>query len=109
MSATSAVVGASALNGEALIIVSAARDCSRPSATAMSQPPDRSVGSAGGASVVGVLEVRVTAFVEGADSFDAVGMDRRTPVRLHHDRDRLLDRLPFAHPHGPLDCLHRRW
>jgi hypothetical protein len=29
-------------------------------------------------------------------------------MRLHHDRDRLLDRLPLTHAHCPLDCLHRR-
>ena len=58
-------------------------------------------------SVVGVLEVGLAAFVERADAFDSIGMDGRTPVRLHHDRDRLLDRLALAHPDRLLDRLYR--
>ena len=53
------------------------------------------------ASVVGVLEGRVAVVVEGADALDAVGMHGRAPVRLHHDRDRLLDRLPLAQSARP--------
>src|SRR5215203_4777038 len=62
------------------------------------------------ASVVGVLEGWLAVVVEGADALNAVWVDGRAPVRLHHDRDRLLDRLPLAHPHGPLhrlDCCRR--
>jgi hypothetical protein len=60
-----------------------------------------------GRSVVGVGEGRLAAFVERTDAFDSVGMDGRAPVRLHHDGDRLLDRLPLAHPDRLLDRLYR--
>src|SRR5438034_7664693 len=60
------------------------------------------------ASVVGILEGRLAAFVEGADALDAVGMDGRPPMHVHHDRDRLLGRLPFAELDRPLDGLYRR-
>ena len=59
-------------------------------------------------SVVGVAEGRVAIFVEGADAFDAIGMHGRAPMRVHHDRDRLLGRLPLAEVHGPFDGLDRR-
>jgi hypothetical protein len=60
-----------------------------------------------GASVVGILEVGLAVFVERADALDSVGMDGRAPVRLHHDRDGLLDWLALAHPDRLLDCLYR--
>src|SRR4051795_3295501 len=103
MSSTSAAGGASALNGIPWIIVSPTRDCSSSSATAMSHPPV----SRWCASVVGVLKVGVTAVVEGADPLDAVGVDGRAPVGLHHDCDRLFDRLSLTHPRGALHGLHR--
>ena len=56
---------------------------------------------------VGILEVGLAAFVEGADALDSIGMDGRAPVRLHHDRDGLLDRLALAHPDRLLDGLYR--
>ena len=63
--------------------------------------------SAWGISVVRGLKGGLAVFVERADAFDAVGMDGRAPVRLHHDRDGLLDRLALAHPDRLLDCLYR--
>jgi hypothetical protein len=60
-----------------------------------------------GASVVGILEVGLAVFVERADALDSVGMDGGAPVRLHHDRDGLLDWLALAHPDRLLDCLDR--
>src|SRR3954453_15398644 len=95
MSPSSAAGGASALYGIAWIMITPARDCSRSSATAMVLPPARG-------SVVGVLEVGVAAVVEGTDSLHAVRVDGGAPVRLHHDRDRLLDRLSVAHAHRAL-------
>ena len=56
-----------------------------------------------GASVVGILEVGLAVFVERADALDSVGMDGRAPVRLHHDRDGLLDRFALAHSDRLLD------
>ena len=35
-------------------------------------------------------------------------MDGRAPVRVHHDCDRLLDRLALAQLNGTLDCRRRR-
>ena len=58
-------------------------------------------------SAVGILEVGLAAFVEGADALDSIGMDGRAPVRLHHDRDGLLDRFALAHPDRLLDGLYR--
>src|SRR5215216_2919954 len=89
--------GASALKGSPWIIVSAARACPRSSAKVMlpasswmaAVRPDH-------ASVVGILKAGLPVVVEGADAFDPVWMDGRAPVRLHHDRDGLLDRLPLA-------------
>ena len=60
-----------------------------------------------GASVVGILEVGLAVFVERADAFDSVGMDGGAPVRLHHDRDSLLNRLALTHPDRLLDSLYR--
>src|SRR5215216_5582693 len=97
MSPLRASGGASALKGSWAIITSADRACSRSSATAMAQSPR--------VSVIGVLEGRLAVLVEGADPLDAIGMHGRAPVRLHHDRDRLFDRLPLAHAYGPLDRL----
>src|SRR4051795_3376616 len=99
MSPSSAAGGASALYGIPWIMITSARDCASSSAMAMVLPPARG-------SVVGVLEVGVAAVVEGTDSLDAVRVDCGAPVRLHHDRDRLLDRLSLAHAHcalGPWD------
>src|SRR4051794_30638558 len=105
---TSACGGASALYGAGLIIASAARADCRWSATVM-RSAFLSVGRARhAASEVGVVEVRVAAVVEGSDSFDPVGVDGRAPVGVHHDRDRLFNRLPFAQVDGALDRLHRR-
>src|SRR3954454_4168832 len=109
MSPTSASGGASALYGAGLIICSAARARASSSVTAMAGPPDRRVVHAGRrASVVGVLEGRLAVLVEGADALDAVRMDGRPPVHVHHGRDRLLDRLSLAELDRPLDGLHRR-
>ncbi len=58
------------------------------------------------ASVVGIGEGGIAIFVERANAFDAIGMDGRAPVFLHHDRDGLLDRLALAHPDRLLDGLH---
>src|SRR5436189_5577693 len=102
MSPSSAAGGASALYGIPWIMITPARDCSRSSATAMMLPPARG-------SVVGVLEVGVAAVVEGTDSIDAVRVDGGAQVRLHHDRDRLIDRLSLAHAQRPLDRLDSGW
>src|SRR3954465_11306402 len=91
--------GASALNGSAWIMVSAARACWSSSATAIVLQPPRSH------SEVRILEGRIAPVVEGADALRPVGMHRRPPVRVHHDRDRLLDRLALAEPHGALRRL----
>src|SRR3954464_6094295 len=99
MSPTSASGGASALYGAGLIICSAARARASSSATAMAGPPV--------ASVVGVSEGRLATVVERADALDAVGVDGRPPVHVHHGRDRLLGRLAFAEVHRPLDGLDR--
>src|SRR4051794_27044093 len=107
MSPVRASGAASALNGSPWIIVSAARDCARSSVTLM-------VSSSGGTavrpgsltSVVGILERRNAVVVEGADAFDPVRVHRRAPVRLHHDRDGLFDRLALAEANGALDRLH---
>src|SRR3982750_772103 len=102
MSLSSAAGGASALYGIPWIMITAARDCARSSAMAMVLPPARG-------SVVGVLEVGVAAVVKGTDSLDAVRVDGGAPVRLHHDRDRLLDRLSLAQAHRALDRLDGGW
>src|SRR3982751_3618616 len=102
MSPPSAAGGASALYGIPWIMITPARDCSSSSVTAMVLPPGRRL-------VVGVLEGGVAAVVEGTDSLDAVRVDGGAPVRLHHDRDRLLDRLSLAHAHRALDRLDGRW
>src|SRR3954453_17842099 len=102
MSPSSAAGGASALDGIPGIMITPARDCSRSSATAMVLPPARG-------SVVGVLELGVAAVVEGPHPLDAVRVDGGAPVRLHHDRDRLLDRLSLAHAHRALDRLDSGW
>jgi hypothetical protein len=60
----------------------------------------------GAASVVGIGEGGLAVFVERADAFDAIGMDGRAPVCLHHDRDGLLDRLALTHPDRLLDGLY---
>src|SRR5215216_176183 len=99
MSPLRASGGASALKGSWAIITSADRACSRSSATAIAQPPCT--------SVIGVLEGRLPVLVEGADPLDAIRMHSRAPVRFHHDRDRLFDRLPLAHANGPFDRLYR--
>src|SRR3954447_22094420 len=101
MSPSSAAGGASALYGIPWIMITPERDCSRSSVTAMVLPPARG-------SIVGVLEVGVAALVEGADFLDPVGVDGGAPVRLHHDRDRLFDRLSLAHAHRALNGLHSR-
>ena len=46
--------------------------------------------------MVGIGEGGLAVFVERSDAFGAIGMDGRAPVCLHHDRDRLLDRLALA-------------
>ena len=48
--------------------------------------------------MVGIGEGGLAIFIERADAFGAIGMDRRAPVCLHHDRDGLLDRLALADP-----------
>ncbi len=60
----------------------------------------------GDGSIVGVLKGWFTAFVEGADPLDAVRVNGGAPVRVHHDRDRLLDRLSLAQVHRALDGLN---
>src|SRR4051794_16902548 len=106
MSPWSASGGASALNGSPWIIVSAARARWRSSATAMSFSLLLSVWAASrGSSEIGILERRIASVVERADSLHPVGMDGRPPVRVHHDRDGLLDRLTLSEPHGALRCL----
>src|SRR3954447_18675597 len=105
MSPTRAAGGASALYGAGLIITNAARVVSRSSVTVMGEPPGRWTDRT---SEVGVLEGGIAAVVEGTDPLDAVGVDRRTPVRVHHDRDRLLDRLARAEVDRALDSLDGR-
>ena len=56
--------------------------------------------------VVGILEGGVSVLVERADALDPVGVDRRAPVGFHHDRDRLLGRLPLAKPDSAFHGLH---
>jgi hypothetical protein len=58
-------------------------------------------------SAVGIVEVGRAALIEGADALGAIGVDSRAPVRLHHDRDGLLDRLALAYPDRLLDGLYR--
>src|SRR5215211_2496537 len=101
MSPIRASGGASALKGSPWIIVSAARAFSRSSAKVM-LPASSWIAAVrpGCASVVGILEGGLPVVVEGADAFDPVRMHRRAPVRLHHDRDGLLDRLALAHSNG---------
>src|SRR5829696_6631027 len=65
-------------------------------------------GMGGAGSVVRVAEDRITVVVERPDSLDAVGVDRGAPVGLHHDADRLLDRLTLSRPDGVLHGLDRR-
>src|SRR6266545_4080451 len=108
MSPASACGGASALNGAGWIMFSAARARSRSSITAMSRPPRCSeIDSRRRPSVVGIPEGRLAVVVECADALDAVGMNGRAPVGLHHDRDGLFDRLSLAHADRPLDRLDR--
>ena len=97
---------ASAVPLHRLVCSSLCRPAMPAGAGRLASPIDGS-SNRGRASVVGVLEDRLAALVEGADAVDAVGMHGRAPVGLHHDRDRLLDRLPVAHVDGPLDGLHR--
>src|SRR5689334_21470591 len=59
-------------------------------------------------SVVGVQEMGVAVLAERADALDPVRVYGRAPMRLHHDRYGLLDRLALAHADGPFDRLHRR-
>src|SRR5947209_20083070 len=102
MSVSSASGGASALNGSAWIIVSAARSCSSLST--------RSTWASSGlvpCLVVGVLEIGVSVFVERADALDPVGVDGRTPVRLHHDRDGLFGRLTVTESDRAFHCPYR--
>src|SRR5918993_2768962 len=105
MSPTSAAGGASALYGAGLIITSEARAASRSSATVMVLGLLGRLRG-GGCSEVRVVELGLAALVEGADALDAVGVDRGAPVRVHHDRDGLLDRLSFSQVHRTLDGLH---
>src|SRR5690349_16745142 len=84
----------------------AARLRATDSVTVMASAPRVSGGIRG--SVVGVQELGLTVFVERADALDPVGVYGRAPVRLHHDRYGLLDRLALAQADGPLDRLHRR-
>src|SRR5207247_10365504 len=65
------------------------------------------VDHAGCASAGGVLKGRIALVIEGADPLDTIRMHVRAPARLHHDRDRLLDRLSLAHANGALDRLDR--
>src|SRR3954470_9830421 len=58
-------------------------------------------------SEVRVVEGWLAAVVEGADALDAVRVDGGAPVRVHHDRDRLLDRLAFTQLHRALHRLDR--
>jgi hypothetical protein len=53
-------------------------------------------------SIVRIRKHGFAAFGEGKDALDAVGMDDRAPVLIHHDLDRLLDRLalPIEDPKG---------
>src|SRR3954468_1483224 len=104
MSPSRAAGGASALYGAGLIITSEARATSRSSATVMGRSP--SGRRCGTGSEVGVAEGGFTVVVEGADAFDAVGVDRGAQVRVHHDRDRLLDRLALAQVHRALHGLY---
>src|SRR5215211_9560123 len=107
MSPVRASGGASALKGSPWIIVSAARACCRSSSKVMFVVSSWTAAVRPGcASVVGILEGGLPVVVKGADAFDPVWMDGRAPVRLHHDRDGLLDRLPLAQADGPLDRLH---
>src|SRR4051812_38659987 len=97
MSAWRAAGGASALYGAGLIIRSAARALSRSLGAVMAEALLTTVWLGPVLRlVVGVLERGLPVFVERADPLDPVGMDRRAPVRIHHDRDRLLDRLSLT-------------
>ena len=59
------------------------------------------------ASVVGVLEVGSRSSLKAPMPSMRSGMHGRAPVGLHHDRDRLLDRLSLTHAHGSFDRLDR--
>src|SRR3954471_19657209 len=100
--------GASALNGAWLIILSCDLVFTRSSVSVMlgTFALGRWWSRCVVASVVAVLEGGVAALIEGADALDAVRVDRRAPVGLHHDRDRLLDGLSLAELHGALDRLY---
>jgi Na+/melibiose symporter-like transporter len=54
------------------------------------------------------MEGRLSTVVECADALNAIGMDRRAPVGFHHDRDRLLDRLPLAQVNSAFHGLDSR-
>ena len=59
-------------------------------------------------SKVRIRKHRLAAFGEGKDALDAVGMDHRAPVLIHHDLDGLLYSLSLSHLNGTFDRLHRR-
>src|SRR3954462_9205117 len=111
MSPVNASGGASALKGWRWIIVSAERACRRLSSASIVGSSSITVvdhlSRQGGSSVVRVLEVRVTVLVEGTDPFHAIWVHGGAPMGLHHDGDRLLDRLPLTHLDSALDRLHR--
>ena len=58
-------------------------------------------------SEVRIQKGRLPAFGESPDALDAVGMNDRAPMLLHHDRRGLLHRLALSQLNGALDRLDR--